>query len=378
MLRPAAAEPDVQPERRNADGGSEGRAGEGTCSQLALTDSAGGQTIDISAHQEGTDGQGGPLYCALTGTINTDIGFEILLPVKTWRQRYLQIGCGGLCGSIGLSAPQTTGYAPLADGDFVVASQDEGHSGMGTTWSTNGEQLIDFAYTSDHLLSEVSKGLADAYYGLGPKYSYFDGCSQGGHQALTEVQRYPKDFNGVLAGAPASIMTELNSILHEYEYAAADDSSGNALISEQQAQLVLSAAMQTCDPQVGLMLDYRECAKKFNINSLECSSTLTTNCLTPAQIAAFEKVYAGPVDPEGKHLYPGGYSLGSEFNWDNPTSVNVPATLGGTFAPATFITAWLPTSRWSSRTTSRTSSTRRRSSSSSSSMPRYGTQPTPT
>lgn len=312
-----------------------------SCDQLARTTRAGGQTIDISAHQEGTDGQGGPLYCALTGTINTNIGFEILLPVTTWRQRYLQIGCGGLCGSIGLDPPQTTGYAPLADGDFVVASQDEGHSGQGTSWSTNGAQLVDFAYSSDHQLAEVAKGLAAEYYGLGPKYSYFDGCSQGGHQALTEVQRYPKDFNGVLAGAPANIMTELNSIFHEYEYAAAEDSSGNPVISEQDAQLVLNAAMQRCDPQVGLMLDYRECEQKFNVNTLECSATLTTNCLTSVQIAAFEKVWAGPVDPEGKHLFPGGYPLGSEFNWDNPTSVNIPATPGGTVVPATFITAWL-------------------------------------
>ena len=66
----------------------------------------------------------------------------------------------------------------------------------------------------------VSKGLAYEFYGVGPRYSYFDGCSQGGHEALGEVQRYPRDFNGVLAGAPASIMTELNAVLHEYTYAA--------------------------------------------------------------------------------------------------------------------------------------------------------------
>ena len=157
-----ARRPELQPERWDADRGPEGDSSQGVLRPTCAHRQRGGQKVDISAHQEGTDGQGGPLYCALTGTIDTHIGFEILLPVTTWRQRYLQIGCGGLCGSIGLSAPQTTAYAPLADGDFVVASQDEGHSGQGTTWSTNGEQLIDFAYTSDHLLSQVSKGLADA------------------------------------------------------------------------------------------------------------------------------------------------------------------------------------------------------------------------
>ncbi|HEX3804275.1 MAG TPA: tannase/feruloyl esterase family alpha/beta hydrolase [Solirubrobacteraceae bacterium] len=311
------------------------------CSTLADTTMVDGQSVQIAEDQVASSTPGGPLYCALTGTINTNVGFEVLLPVSTWRQRYLQIGCGGTCGSIGLSAPQTTDYAPLADGDFVVASQDEGHSGQSTAWYSNGAQRVDFAYLSDHLLAEVSKGLADEFYGIGPKYSYFDGCSQGGHQALTEVQRYPKDFNGVLAGAPASIMTELNSVLHEYEYDAALNESGQPIISEQQANLVGNAAMVACYPSVGLMLDYRACEDKFNIKSLECSATLTTNCLTAAQIAAFEQVYAGPEDLQGQKLYPGGYPLGSEFNWDNGTSVNIPATLGTTPAPATFITSWL-------------------------------------
>jgi hypothetical protein len=312
-----------------------------SCAALAQTTTAGGQSVEIAAEQTASATAGGPQYCALTGTINTDVGFEVLLPLTTWRQRYLQIGCGGLCGNIGLSAPETASYAPLADGYFVVASQDEGHSGQSSAWYSNPEQRVDFAYLSDHLLAEVAKGLASQFYGAGPKYSYFDGCSQGGHQALSEVQRYPKDFNGVLAGAPASIMTELNSVLHEYEYDAADNSSGTAIISEQQAELVGDAALKACYAKVGLMLDYRNCAEKFNIYSLECSSTLTSDCLTAAQIAAMEAVYAGPVDPQGQHLYPGGYPLGSEFNWGNPTSVNVPPELGETSAPATFITAWL-------------------------------------
>ena len=111
----------------------------------------------------------------MTGHIGTYIGFEILLPVTTWRQRCLQIGCGGLCGSIGLTAPQTTNFQALADGDFVVATQDEGHGGMGVDWSSNATQRVDFAYLSDHDLARVSKGLAEKFYGMKPKYSYFDG-----------------------------------------------------------------------------------------------------------------------------------------------------------------------------------------------------------
>ena len=323
-----------------------------SCSALAGTTSVAGQTIKIANYQQGSATAGAPMYCALTGTINagvggsadTGVGFEILLPVSTWKQRYLQVGCGGTCGSIGLNPPETTDYVPLQDGYFVVASQDEGHSGSSTNWYSNGAQRVNFAYRSDHLLAEVAKGLAQDYYHVGPKYSYFDGCSQGGHQALTEVQRYPKDFNGVLAGAPASIMTELNSVFHEYEFDAALDQNGQAVISQVQANLVLNAALQACGyGQIGLMLDYRACEDRFNIKSLECASgaPVTNSCLTAAQIAAFEEVYAGPEDLQGQKLYPGGYPLGSEFNWNNGTSVNIPQTLPGANSAAGFITSWL-------------------------------------
>ncbi len=316
------------------------------CANLAKTTEVDGQAVSIANHQQGEDPNSGVVYCALTGTIDSNVGFEVLLPVTTWRQRYLQVGCGGLCGSIGLNAPQTTGYAPLEDGDFVVASQDEGHSGQSTAWSTNGAQRVDFAYLSDHLLSEVSKGLAAQYYGLSPKYSYFDGCSQGGHQALTEVQRYPKDFNGVLAGSPASIMTELNSVFHEYENDAALDSTRtNSIIDEPMATLVYNAALKLCDPTTGLMLDYRACEQKFNLESLLCAPGFTQNpntpsCLTQAQITAFKEVYAGPVDPQGQHLFPGGYPLGSEPDFTNGTSVLVPNTLPALAGNAGFITEW--------------------------------------
>jgi len=318
-----------------------------SCADLAQTTEVAGQTIDITEEQTTSASPGSPQYCAVTGHINATIGFEILLPISTWRQRYLQVGCGGLCGSISINPPQTTGYQPLANGDFVLAAEDDGHSGQSTAWSTNPLQRVQFAYLSYHDVALVSKGLAYEFYGVGPKYSYFDGCSQGGHEALGEVQRYPTDFNGVLAGAPASIMTELNAVLHEYTYAA-NYSDGNyyapdtpAILDQAEANTVLNAAMKACYPQVGLMLDYRACEQKFDLDSVECSATLTSNCLTAAQIAVVRKIWVGPVDPQGEHLYPGGYSLGSEFNWSNGTSANLPLTAGGTVMPASFITAWL-------------------------------------
>jgi feruloyl esterase len=174
---------------------------------------------------------------------------------------------------------------------------------MSNDWYANATQRVDFAYLSDHDLAVVSTGLAAEFYGVKPAYSYFDGCSQGGHEALTEAERYPKDFNGILAGAPANIMTELNSVLHEYETDVEIDPSGHGIVTEPEAMTVENAALKACDPKVGLMLDYRSCEQKFNIDSVECTATNTTNCLTAQQIAVMEKIYPGPVDAHGRHLY---------------------------------------------------------------------------
>jgi feruloyl esterase len=315
-----------------------------SCAQLAKTTEVNGQKIQIVKYQTGSASASSPKYCAVTGHINTYIGFEVLLPVSTWRQRYLQVGCGGLCGSISIDPPQSTGYKPLADGNFVLAAEDDGHSGNSINWSGNAQQRVDFAYLSYHDVALVSKGLAQAFYGTTPRYSYFDGCSQGGNEALDEVQRYPTDFNGVLAGAPASITTELNSVLHEYTFEAnytKPGYSGSTILDQPEATILDDAAIKACDPATGLILDDRACEQKFNFNSIECSASLKANCLTAAQLAVVRKVLAGPLDQWGQLLFPGGYSLSSSYDWSNATSVNLPLTPGGTVTPASFITEWL-------------------------------------
>jgi hypothetical protein len=303
-----------------------------SCAELAdTTKSVDGLSVDIAYYQVGRAARGDPQYCALTGHIATYIGFEILLPTTTWRQRYLQVGCGGLCGSIGMSAPESSGFAALADGYFVVAAEDDGHGGGfgNNSWYSNPTQRVDFAYLSYHHVAVVAKGLAQLFYHARPKYSYFDGCSQGGHEALTEVQRYPQDFNGVLAGAPASIMTELNAVLHEWTADANINSSGHPIVTQAEANLITAAALKACYPTVGLMLDYRACEQKFNINTLLCPAGVTKDCLTSAQIATMEKIYEGPTTAAGQKLYPGGYPLGSEWGMNLPTSTSTTLAKGG-------------------------------------------------
>src|SRR5439155_9568044 len=129
---------------------------------------------------------------------------EVLLPEATWRGDYLQQGCGGFCGLSGVSLddPSRTsgyqaGFAPLANGELVVAADDQGHeapTNLDGLWGKYDPQLrVVFGYSSEHSLALTAKALIGAFYGRGAAYSFFDGVSDGGHEALDLAQRYPAD-----------------------------------------------------------------------------------------------------------------------------------------------------------------------------------------
>lgn len=129
-------------------------------------------------------------YCRVRGIISPSIHFEVHLPTQGWTQRCLQTGCGGLCGSLDIRAPQRACPA-LDEGAFAMASSDMGHSGMGGEWAANNPQLqADFAYRGMHGTAVVAKALIARFYGQQAKWSYFSDCSDGGREALMEAQRY--------------------------------------------------------------------------------------------------------------------------------------------------------------------------------------------
>ena len=147
------------------------------------------------------------------GYISPVTQFEALLPTESWRGDYLQQGCGGLCGKadVSLDDPSRTSgyqapYAPLQNGEMVVAADDEGHetpTNGDALWARNDLRLrAVFGYSSEHQLAHAMKAIVRAYYGHKPTYSYFSGVSDGGHEALVLAQRYPADFDGIIAGAP--------------------------------------------------------------------------------------------------------------------------------------------------------------------------------
>ncbi|MGH3297314.1 MAG: tannase/feruloyl esterase family alpha/beta hydrolase, partial [Trebonia sp.] len=152
----------------------------------------------------------GTTYCEVKGYISPQTSFELLLPESTWHGDYLQEGCGGYCGAVNISAQPavSTGCPQVTGNEFALATDDQGHespSGTDGTWAASDLALrIVFGYTSEHSLANLAKAAIRAYYGTGPADSYFDGCSDGGHEALDLAQRYPDDFNGIIAGAPAN------------------------------------------------------------------------------------------------------------------------------------------------------------------------------
>ncbi|WP_033342103.1 tannase/feruloyl esterase family alpha/beta hydrolase [Catenuloplanes japonicus] len=285
-----------------------------------------------------TTSPGGWPVCEVKGTVAPQIQFDVLLPTETWRQRYLQTGCGAFCGSVDFFADAADGCVPLDRGDFVIATDNQGHvgvSGFDATFGADPQLRVDFGYRADHVVALVAKRLIAVYYGQGPRYSYFDGCSQGGHQGLTEAQRYPHDFDGIIAGAPASLLTSLIVWSAGWHATANTDARGRPVLTAAKLPALHAAVLRECDARDGLadgqIDDPRACA--FDPRSLRCpAGTDGANCLSDAQAEAVRKLYDGPRDERGRLMYPGGEPVGSEANWARwvtPTATGAPAVAEG-------------------------------------------------
>ncbi len=314
-----------------------------TCSALATLPSLvtiPGNPTSIDTATDVAASGSNPEYCDIKGMIAPQTHFEMKLPDKTWQGRYLQNGCGGYCGAVSAqSFPQPCDTE--LGGDFAMATDDEGHtsdSGIGGAglFAFNSQDLRqEYGYESEHSLAVVAKAIIKDFYGVGPNYSYFDGCSDGGREAMEVAERYPTDFNGIIAGAPEIIAGPLNAELQTWDYKVNVGPNGNAILTSAQMTLLHNAVITACQgddgvPGDGIITDPRDC--NFSPQSLVCQNGATTGCLTPEQAQVAEEIYQGPVDPQGRHLYPGGLTLGSESSWAGfqipvqPSTAPVPAT----------------------------------------------------
>jgi Tannase and feruloyl esterase len=261
-----------------------------------------------------------PEYCDIKGYVDGQNQFELKLPTKTWQGRYLQFGCGGYCGFISKTTFPPCDLQP--GGDFATAATNMGHNTTTLSdglWAADDPQMrIDFGYRAEHVLALASKAIIAAFYGVGPAHSYFQGCSDGGREALMEAERYPTDFNGIIVGAPASFVAQNNAIWHLWNLKVNRDEHGNEILTPDKLPALHAAVMAACDGNDGLVdgqiSNPLNC--HFDPASIRCpAGTDQPTCLTAAQVEVVKKVYNGPVDAQGRRLYLGGMPYGSELKW---------------------------------------------------------------
>jgi len=260
-----------------------------------------------------------PAFCRIAATLkpssDSNIKIEVWMPASNWNGKFEAVGNGGWNGNIDNNALATglrRGYA--------TAATDTGHEGGGGPWMQNQEKLIDFGYRAVHEMTVKAKALIKAYYNNEAKLSYWNGCSAGGRQGLKASQKYPNDFDGIVAGAPAlnstgraafSVWIAQNMHKEEASY-----------IPPAKYGPIHDAVLQACDAIDGVkdrvIENPRQC--KFDPKVLQCSAGDSANCLTSPQVLSAQTMYKPVVNSKTqKSIFPG-LEPGSEMGW---------ATFGG-------------------------------------------------
>ena len=249
-------------------------------------------------------------FCRVQGILkpsaDSDIKFEVWLPPATaWNGKYQGVGNGGFAGSLIYNA-----MVWALDGGYAVSGTDTGHAGgsLDSAWALgHPEKITDFGWRAIHETAAASKAIVEAFYAKAPAHSYFSGCSDGGREALLEAQRFPTDYDGIVAGAPANAWTQLMSAAMWDEQALA--ASPESWLSPEKLGLVSKAAVAACHGENGVIGDPGQC--RFDPSSLSCKAGQSDACLTAPELATLRKIYSGPQDSSGKTTFPG-FSPGGE------------------------------------------------------------------
>ena len=280
------------------------------CASLLETDWSGFQLI--RAELRDADDESKPTHCFVEGVIDTEINFHLLLPApEYWNGRFVMGGGGGYVATV---ENQALAYAPnmLQDG-FATVGTDTGHKGttITATWALDRpDREVNFGHRAIHVTAETAKTIIRLFYDQDIAYSYFMGCSRGGGQAMMESQRYPDDFDGIVAGAPAYDWLSIASQFVQISQALYPDANDHStpLLSMDHRKKLETAILDQCDAEDGLkdgiLNDPRECA--FDLASLpRCAAGAPgPDCFTKQQIAAIKTIYNGPVI-EGRTYHPG-------------------------------------------------------------------------
>ncbi len=242
-----------------------------------------------------------PSFCRVVAIVQPELKFELFLPAQ-WNRKFIVVGNGGMAGSIPYAAmldPLNRGYATAGTDAGHTSNNDDGEWALGHL-----DRILNYAYRGIHLTALAGKAVTKAFYGSAATHSFFTGCSFGGKQALTAVQRYPADFDGVVAGDPANNFIRHYVAGHLWAAMAVD---GDGYIPAAKIPVIGNAVNAACDAldgiKDGILNDPRKC--HFDPSLLECKAGDAADCLTHAQVVAVQKIWGGLRDANGQLLYPG-------------------------------------------------------------------------
>lgn len=284
---------------QSSDGRSGGPAGRGNAGAPGATGGPGQGGPPSPFQSSGSTDIVQPAFCRVAVTLkpsgDSDIKMELWLPLEPWNGKFVGVGSFGWGGSImydGLLLGVKNGYA--------VANNDTGHTdasgGNGAFGLGHPDKVVDYGYRANHEMTLQAKAIVRAFYGVDPTRSYWVGCSLGGQQGLTEAQRFPDDYDGIVVGAPANPIVRLNA-WQIWPSLLINENPARA-IPQAKATMVGDAIINKCDAldgvKDGILENPLDCA--FDPRELQCTGADAPDCLTAPQVDLLRKLYVGPVN----------------------------------------------------------------------------------
>jgi hypothetical protein len=269
------------------------------------------QPIDASAVH--------PPFCEVSGYVTPRVGFRIALPgAKGWNGKFVQLGCGGYCGTTDPSSTAPFDCDDVLRRGYACIRSDNGHrsSPRDAMWAYNNlDAEVDHAYRGVHVTVVAGKAIVERHYGRAPSKTYFMGSSTGGRQALIAAQRFPWDFDGIVAGVPSLSVAGIHMNLL-WGNRVLTNAAGEPLLTRSDLEILHRAVVAKCDLndgiRDGLIGDPRDC--RFNPAELACRGK-RAGCLSAQQLDIVNKIYGGPMTARGQPIYMPGALKGSERTW---------------------------------------------------------------
>lgn len=301
---------------QTADGGGQGGDGEAgpvaaaaRCAAIEGTE-VGGATIRSAVLAAATATT--PEQCVVEGRVHDSLNVRISLPTH-WNGRLLTIGGGGWNGSIPVAAYSASGNRE----GYVIVSGDGGRQGDGldaSAFLNNPQAQQDFGYLSIHTNHQIALDLVVRHYGRAPVYRYFEGCSNGGREALVQATRFPHDYDGIVVRAPAYSFTEL---FQQFVTIGQALKREGGAISDAKATAIAQAVVQACDADDGLAdgLVSRPEACQFDAASLACGAAGGETCLSDTELATTRAIYSSLSRADSTPVYPGWAPGGEDLGW---------------------------------------------------------------